>query len=134
MALLVDANVLMYAAGGPHPLQAPSAAFLEHVADGRVEAAIDAEALQEILHRYRALNRWREGRQLYDRARTIVPAVIPITAAILDRARILLDEYSQLMARDALHASVVQVHSLEGICSFDRDFDCIDGSRRIEPR
>jgi len=132
--LLVDVNVLMYAAGGPHPYKAPSAAFLEDVADGRIDAAIDAEALQEILHRYRALNRWSEGRQLYDRVRTILPRVIPITAEIVDQARALLDKYSHLMARDALHAAVVQVHSLEGICSFDRDFDRIRGLRRIEPR
>ena len=46
----------------------------------------------------------------------------------------LMDQYSELMARDALHAAVVECHSLDGICSFDRDFDQIRGLRRIEPR
>ena len=131
--MLVDSNVFMYAAGTPHPSKRRSVAFLEHVAEGRIEAATDAEVLQEILHRYRALKRWEEGRRVYDSARTIFPTVIPITGEILDRARVLLDEHGGLMARDALHAAVVECHSLEAICSFDADFDRIGTIRRIEP-
>ena len=59
--------------------------------------------------------------------------VIPITVEILDRARELLDEYEGLMARDALHAAVVLAHSLEAICSYDRDFDRVQRLRRTEP-
>jgi hypothetical protein len=51
-----------------------------------MEAIIDAETLQETPHRYRALNRWDEGRSLYDLTRTIFPAVIPVTAEVLDQA------------------------------------------------
>lgn len=131
--ILVDSNIFMYAAGAEHPFKRRSARFLEGVAQGETEAAIDAEALQEILHRYRALRRWAEGSQVYDTVRTLFPAVIPITAEILDRARVLLDEYAHLMARDALHAAVVECHSLDALCSFDRDFDRIRGFRRIEP-
>jgi predicted nucleic acid-binding protein len=131
--ILADSNIVMYAAGAEHPFKRRSARFLEGVAEGRIDAAIDAEALQEILHRYRALRRWSEGRQVYDMARTIFPTVISVTAEILDRARALLDVHSQVMARDALHAAVVECHSLEAICSFDRDFDRIRGIRRIEP-
>ena len=132
--ILVDSNVLMYAAGADHPFRVRSARLLERVAAGEVDAAIDAEALQEILHRYRALNRWNEARSVYDTARILFPQVIPITAEILDGAWRLLDEYRGLMARDALHAAVVQRHSLEGVLSFDRDFDRIRTIRRIEPR
>ena len=131
--MLVDSNVFMYAAGAQHPLKRRSLAFLQLVAEGRIEAAIDAEVLQEILHRYRALKRWSEGRQVYDSVRTMFPEVIPVTGKILDQARVLLDDYGELMARDALHAAVVLRHSLEAICSFDADFDRIEGLRRIEP-
>lgn len=131
--ILADSNIVMYAAGAEHPFKRRSTRFLESVAEGRIDAAIDAEALEEILHRYRALRRWSEGRQVYDMARTIFPTVIPVTAEILDRARALLDVHSQVMARDALHAAVVECHSLDAICSFDRDFDRIRGIRRIEP-
>lgn len=132
--MLIDANVLMYAAGADHPNKAPAARLLERVASDEIEASIDAETLQEILHRYRAIRRWEEGRRVYDHARTLVPAVLPITAPDLDAARDLLDRYPALMARDALHAAVAFGHTGGEICSFDADFDQIDGLRRIEPR
>lgn len=131
--ILIDANILMYAAGAAHPYKAPSARLLERVARGDVEAVIDAETLQEILHRYRAIRRWEDGRQVYDLARQLFPNVVPISAEVMDRARELLDAYPSLMARDALHAAVVLHESLEAICSYDRDFDGIVGLRRTEP-
>jgi predicted nucleic acid-binding protein len=131
---LVDSNIFMYAAGKEHAFKDKSAGFLARVADGSVDATIDAEVLQEILHRYRVLGRWADGKVVYDNARIIFPAVLAITVEVIDRARILLDRYSDLMARDAVHAAVVEVHKLESICSFDRDFDRIRGVRRIEPK
>jgi predicted nucleic acid-binding protein len=123
----------MYAAGAPHPHKAPSARWLEAVARGEVDATVNVETLQELLHRYRAIGRWSDGRRVYDLARTIFPAVVPITAAVLDEARRLLDRHPMLMARDGLHAAVVLVEGLEAICSYDRDFDLIPGVRRVEP-
>jgi predicted nucleic acid-binding protein len=131
--ILVDSNILMYAAGTEHPCKSPSVAILEKIAVGNIEAAIDAEVLQEILHRYRAINRWADGKRVFDLARQIFPVVIPVTSEILDRARMLLDEYDHLLSRDALHAAVVDIHSFEAICSYDRDFDQIDTIRRLEP-
>ena len=131
--ILIDANIIMYAAGAPHRYKAPSARLLQRVASGEVDATIDAQLLQEILHRYRALGRWADGRMVYDLAREIFPTVVPVSGDILDRARRLLDEYGTLMARDALHAAVVLVEGMDGICSYDRDFDGIIGVRRIEP-
>jgi hypothetical protein len=131
--ILIDANIFMYAVGTEHPHKLPSSRFLEKVARDEIEAAVDAEVLQEILHRYRALQRWPEGGRAYDLARRVVPVVIPITTEILDRARALLDRYQGLSARDALHASVVQVHDLKAICSYDSDFDEIEGVERMEP-
>jgi len=131
--ILVDTNVLMYAAGAPHPHKEASVAFMDQVAAGEVEGVLDAEVLQEILHRYRAINRWEDGRQVYDLVRTIFPVVLPVTAEILDRARDLLDAHADLWARDALHAAVALHHDLEGIASYDRDLDEVPGLRRLEP-
>lgn len=131
--ILVDANVPMYAAGAPHPFKAPAVRFLERVADGEVEGVVDAEVLQEILHRYRVLGRWTDGRRVFDLTRTIFPLVLPVTAEVMDGARAILDRHAGLMARDALHAAVVRVNGLDGICSFDRDFDQVPGLRRVEP-
>jgi predicted nucleic acid-binding protein len=70
---------------------------------------------------------------VYDTARVVFAEVLPVTAEVTDRARQLLDGISGLMARDAVHAAVVQVYGLESIASFDRDFDKMKGLRRIEP-
>lgn len=132
--ILVDANILMYAAGAAHPNKAPSIRFLEAVAEGTIDAALDAETLQEILHRYRHLGRWAEGHKLYNLARQIFSTILPITAEVLDTAVPILDSDPTFMAREALHAAAVKVHSMESICSYDRDFDRVKGLRRIEPQ
>ena len=131
--ILVDSNIFMYAAGELHPNKKPSVAWLERVARAEIDAVIDAEVLQEILHRYRAIRRWKAGRKVYDQVRCLVPVVVPVDVQVLDRARVLLDRHSRLMARDALHAAVVQEHGLEAVCSYDKDFDRIDGVARIQP-
>lgn len=130
---LVDSNIFMYAAGREHPLKGRAVAFLERAAAGSEEAAIDAEVLQEILHRYRALKRWKEGRLVYDTARLVFPEVLAVTGEVMDGARRLMDAQSGLMARDALHAAVVRVYDLDSITSFDRDFDRVTGLVRVEP-
>lgn len=131
--LLIDANIFMYAAGAEHQHKAPSVDCLRRIALGEIAAAVDAEVLQEILHRYRAIRRWHEGREVYALARRIVPLVVAITDQVVDRARDLLDDDPRLGARDALHAAVVQDHAMEGVCSYDRDLDRIVGLRRFEP-
>jgi predicted nucleic acid-binding protein len=130
---LVDANVLMYAAGRQHPGKGPSAELLERIALGGVDAAIDAEVPQELLHRCRAIGRWPEGSRVYQHARVVFESVLPITADIVDQARRLLDEYSGITARDALHASVVLVHGLDALCSYDAGFDQVAAVSRVTP-
>jgi hypothetical protein len=129
--ILVDSNVLMYAVGADHSNKAPAIHVLRRVAEGDLEATIDAEILQEILHRYRSLHRWPEGKEVYALARRLFPDVLAITGVVMDHARQLADEDSAVSARDAVHAGVVATYKLEGICSFDRDFDRIQGCRRI---
>jgi predicted nucleic acid-binding protein len=64
-------------------------------------------------------------------ARKLFPEVLAITGAVMDRARELADEDFGVSARDAVHAAVVAVYGLEGICTFDADFDRIRGCRRL---
>ena len=132
--ILVDTNVVMYAAGAEHAFKEPSVAFLERAVRGELVAMVDAETLQEILHRYRSIGRWEDGQRVYDLARRVLPMTIPIDDVVTDRARELMDTYPRLIARDAVHAAVVLTRKLEGIASFDRDFDGIRGLRRIEPK
>jgi uncharacterized protein len=131
--ILVDSNILMYAAGAEHPNKPEAVAFLEQAARGQIDAAVDAEVLQEVMHRYRSLRRWKDGRRVYALTRDIFPHVVPITSKIVDRAKELMEEDGSLSARDAVHAAVVLTHEMKGICTFDRDFERIPGCSRIAP-
>jgi predicted nucleic acid-binding protein len=131
--ILVDSNILMYAAGSDHAHKAAAVAFLERVARGEIDAAVDTEVLQEVMHRYQSLRRWKDGRRVYALARDIFPHVVPITSEIVDRAKALMDDDGSLSARDAVHAAVTLEHGMQGICTFDRDFERIPGCSRIAP-
>lgn len=132
--ILIDANVIMYATGAEHLNKRPCLALMEQLATGALDAAIDVEALQEIMHRYRNLGRWETGgREAFDITCALFDTILPVT----DRAAIvgsqLLDEHRAMTARDVIHAAVVLVNGLDGICSFDRDFDPVERVRRYVP-
>jgi len=131
--ILLDTNILMYSAGADHPNKAPSLKLLRRVAAGELEANIDTEVLQEILHRYRSLGRWNDGRKVFELARKLFPEVLAVTGEVMDQAKRLADTHPNISARDAVHAAVVAVHKLDGICTFDADFARIAGCKRIAP-
>jgi uncharacterized protein len=131
--ILIDSNIVMYAAGRAHPHREPSAALLEQIALEQVEAVTDVEVFQEILHRYHAIGQWEKGCRAYDLARKILRVVMPITVEAMDDARDLMDKYRRLGARDAVHAAVCRLAGAEAICSYDRDFDVVRELNRIEP-
>lgn len=58
--ILVDANVLIDAAGAEHENREPSLDFPRRVAECRIPAVLDAETLQEVLH---ATGRYAAGRR-----------------------------------------------------------------------
>lgn len=131
--ILVDANVLMYAIGADHAHKEPCIRLLECIGAGQVEAAVDAETLQELLHRYRSLNRWPDAERVYALTRRLFRSVLPITGEVVDQAQLLMHRHRYLTARDAVHAAVALVHDLAAICSYDRDFDVVDEVQRVEP-
>ena len=131
--ILIDTNVLMYVAGREHPNRADSVSLLQRVADGDLDAAIDAEVLQEILHRYRGLGRWEDGRRVYDLVRALIPDVVDIDAATMDRAAWLMGRYPTLTVRDAVHAASALEVGAEALCTWDTDFDAITEIRVVRP-
>ena len=131
--ILIDANVLMYAVGAEHPHKQPCVRLLERIGAGEVEAVVDAETLQELLHRYRSLNRWSEAERLYGLTRRLFPQIVSITGETLDAAKLLMSRHPHLAARDAVHAAAVHLNDLTAICSYDRDFDVIGNLVRVEP-
>ncbi len=71
--------------------------------------------------------RWAEGRRVYEPARTLFPEVLAITGAVMDYAKQILDKDDSISARDAVHAAVIAEYKLEGIGTFEGDFDRIRG-------
>ena len=131
--VFIDTNIFMYAAGREHPSKIPSLNLLHKIAAGKVEACINVEVLQEILHRYRHINRWENGKAVYSLTRKIVPAVFPVDTVIMEKCFNLMNQYPGIMARDALHLAFCLINSITSLYSYDRDFDVLDGINRIEP-
>lgn len=141
--LFLDANIPTYAAGRDHPLKVPCKEVLRLSARYPRSFFTDAEVLQEMLHRYLALRRWPEGKQVVvDFAALMASSIEPVFAGDVLSACDLADRYAarpgaRLAARDLLHAAVMI--RAEGdaakIVSADGDFDelAAEGIERLDP-
>jgi hypothetical protein len=129
----IDANIPMYAAGKAHPAKQPCLALLNRVIEGEVEAATDVEVLQEILHRFSAIQRRSDGVRLFDLFSRIVPVLYGIDAHDLATTRDLMVTHPALQARDAIHLAIMSRYGIETIYSYDHQFDGLPGVRRFEP-
>ncbi len=128
--ILVDSNVPMYLVGTSHPLKADAQRLLEQLIAGGERLVTDAEVLQEILHRYVAIDRREAIEPAFTVLLGVVDAVLPIELGDVQRARKLLAT-PRLQARDAIHVAVMQAHDIGRVLSFDRAFDAVPGLTRI---
>jgi uncharacterized protein len=130
----IDANIPIYAAGGPHSLRDPSRAVIRLASGSPAAFVTDAEVLQELLHRYRAVNRWAEGRQVFlTFARILQGSIEPIHAEDVQRAASMADAYGMLSSRDLLHLAVMERLGVTRIISADRGFDRVAHIERLDP-
>lgn len=133
-AIFLDANVPMYAGGRLHPLKQPSVEVLAFAAVAPSVFVTDAEVLQEMLRRYRAIPRWDEGRLLFEHFVLLMGTrVVPIWAEDVVAAAGLVDDYPRLAARDFLHVAVMRRVGVTHIVSADQGFDAVDGVTRLDP-
>lgn len=91
----------------------------------------DAEVLQEILHRYVAINRREAIQPAFDALLGIADQVLPVDAAAAGRAKEIVMGHRQIPARDALHLAIMEHHGIEQILSFDAGFDEFPGVERL---
>ena len=129
--IFVDSNVPMYLVGAAHPHKADSQRLLERCVAEQERLVTDAEVLQEILHRYAAIARRDAIAPAFEALLAVVDEVVPIELTDVERARDVLLAAPQLSARDALHAAVMQRHSVDAILTFDAGFDALPGIRRL---
>ena len=132
-AYFLDANVLLYAAGTPHPLRTPCRQALQRAVDLHVSLVTDAEVLQEILHRYFAIRRPDAAEAVYRTAVDLCDEVIPITEGATARALEILLTNAGLTPRDAIHVATMEAAGVRRVLSADRDFDAVASVRRVDP-
>ena len=129
--IFVDSNIPMYLIGAPHRHKSDAQRLLERLLSERARLVTDVEVLQEILHRYVAIDRREAIQPAYDVMLRIVDQVLSIDLAAVERAKTIVLGSPRLSARDALHLAVMEQHSVEQILSFDAGFDGFPGIARL---
>ena len=128
--ILIDSNIPMYLTGPAHPHKADAQRLLEACVARGDKLVTDVEVLQEILHRYAAINRRDMIQPAFDALLGVVDEVFSVELADVERAKAVVLE-RRCSARDALHIAVMERRSVSHILSFDRGFDEIPGVSRI---
>lgn len=129
--ILIDSNVPMYLVGAPHPHKADAQRLLEKFVSERQRLVTDAEVLQEILHRYVAINRRDAIQPAFDALLGIADQVLPVDQAVSERAKEVVLGHREISARDAIHLAVMERHGIEQVLSFDSGFDGFPGITRL---
>ena len=129
--ILVDSNIPLYLVGAPHPHKSDAQQLLERLVADRQRLVTDAEVLQEILHRYVAIDRREAIQSAFDALLGIVDQVFPIDRSVAERAKRIILEHRRVSARDAVHLAVMEQHAIEQILTFDSGFDGFVGITRL---
>jgi predicted nucleic acid-binding protein len=129
--IFVDSNIPMYLIGSAHPHKAEAQVILERLIAAGQRLVTDAEVLQEILHRYTAIEKRKAIGPAFQVMLDIVDEVFPIEKAEVLRAGEIVRNRALMSARDAVHIAVMERHGIRSILSFDGDFDRWPGLQRI---
>lgn len=139
---LIDANIFMYAAGGPHPYRDPCRELVRGLGTGTVRghrALVDAELFQELAYRYASIGRSEVGWELQ---RSLLALSLPILAVDGQVIQAFLRHQSTYAAlvrsravamRDLLHLAVATRHGVTVVVSADRDLDRFAEVQRLDP-
>jgi predicted nucleic acid-binding protein len=129
--ILVDSDIPMYLVGSPHPHKTDAQRLLEKLIVNREPLVTDAEVLQEILHRYVAIDRRDAIQAVFDALLGVVDEVLSVDRGVVERAKQIVLGYRQLSARDAVHLAVMEQNGIRQVLSFDSGFDAFPGIARL---
>jgi uncharacterized protein len=129
--IFVDSNVPMYLVGAHHPHKTDAQLLVEKLIRDRQRLVTDAEVLQEILHRYVAINRRDAIQPAFDAIMRITDVIFSISRATAERAKEIVLGGGKMSARDAVHLAVMEQNGVATILSFDAGFDGYPGVQRI---
>jgi predicted nucleic acid-binding protein len=129
--IFIDSNIPMYLVGASHPHKTNAQRLLEKLIREHQRLVTNAEVLQEILHRYVAINRRDAIQPAFDALTGVVDEVLAVDRAAVERAKRIVLQYQRLSARDAIHLAVMEQHGIDRIFSFDAGFDGFPGITRL---
>ena len=128
--IFIDSNIPMYLVGASHPNKISAQRLLEQAITHGERLVTDAEVLQEILHRYVAIDRRDAIQPAFDALLGVVDEVYPVEQRDAERAKDLLQGTRALSARDAIHVATMERNAVRRIFSFDAGFDQVPGIER----
>lgn len=128
--IFVDSNVPMYLVGAPHPHKVDAQRLLERAIVDRERLVTNAQVLQEILHRYVAIDRRDAIQPSFDVLLGAVDEVFPVELVDVERAKTILFSV-RVSARDAIHLATMERRRVSRILSFDTGFDLYTGVTRL---
>lgn len=129
--ILVDSTVPMYLVGADHPHKGDARRLLEAaIAEGE-RLVTDAEVLQEILHRYVAIDRRDAIQPAFDALLGVVDEVLSIDLTDVERAKAIVLGHPRLSARDAVHLAIMAREGVSRVMSFHAGFDGFPGVTRL---
>ena len=131
--IFVDSNVPMYLVGAAQPHKVDAQRLLERLVSERRRLVTDVEVLQEILHRYAAIDRRDAIQAAFDAILGIVDEILAIDKPAAERAKEIVLGHSKLSPRDAIHIAVMERRGVRRILSFDAGFDGLPGIERLKP-
>ncbi|MDF1597589.1 MAG: PIN domain-containing protein [Acidimicrobiia bacterium] len=111
----------MFAAGASHPMRQPCRELIDAVVDGRLDAAVSLEVVQEILHRFSGSGRRDVGAAMAKAILDLFAPVLPITERMMRRMPALFAEYEDLSARDLVHVATCMEVRIDVIVSQTED-------------
>ncbi|MGA9360567.1 MAG: type II toxin-antitoxin system VapC family toxin [Mycobacterium sp.] len=129
--ILVDSNIPMYLVGAAHPHKLEAQRLLESALSAGERLVTDADVLQEICHRYVAINKREAIQPAFGAILGVVDDVLAIERTDVEHAKDTVLRYQSLSARDALHLAVMARHDITQLMSFDRGFDEYPGIKRL---
>lgn len=129
--IFIDSNIPMYLVGAPHPHKIDAQRLMERAIADNVRLVTSAEVLQEILHRYVAIDRRDAIQPAFDALLGVVDEVYAVDRADVERARDVLAGRRVSSARDALHVAVMERRGVTSIMTFDRAFDAVASVERV---
>ncbi len=130
--IFVDSNIPMYLIGSGHTHKRDAQRILERCIADRERLVTNAEVLQEILHRYAAIERRDAIQPAFDALLGVVDEVFPVDLDAVQRARTVLLGHKRLSARDALHVAVMEQQGVKRILTFDAGFEGFPGITRLK--